>query len=133
MGYLVVALEGTTPRDRFDRSSQRYLDFALEQPHAYELLFMTRNQFGLFGMPSSLEEWQGEPPATFRFAVDRVAECMQSGDLKAGDPGQVALTVSALAHGLVSLWHAGRFGSDERQFRSFYAGAIASHIDGLAR
>lgn len=131
-GYLARGLEAPTPRARFDRTAECYLDFALEQPRAYEMLFLTPNQFGLFGMPSSVREWEATPPATFQLAVDRVAECMNSGDFKPGDPTAVALSISAVSHGMVAFWLAGRFGTDEDRFRQLYTTAISAHLEGIA-
>lgn len=120
LGYLTDSLRGATPWERLQRAQSAFLRFALERPDAYELLMLTPNQAGLFGMPVSLDRWRHEPPASFRVCVDRVAECMRSGDLREGDPTEVALTLSATAHGLVTQYLAGRFGSDPEVFERLF-------------
>ncbi|MEM7199027.1 MAG: TetR/AcrR family transcriptional regulator [Planctomycetota bacterium] len=132
MSYLVPALKGSTARERFDLAGQRYLAFALEQPRAYEMLFMSANQFGLFGAPSSVNEWRGAPPATFQFCVDRVADCVRDGTFKPGDPNLIALGIAGMSHGMIALWMAGRFGTDEDQFRALFHVALNAHLEGIA-
>ena len=125
------ALGGRTPRERFDLAGDAYLDFALEQPQAYELLFLTSNQLGLFRMPNSLDAWGREPPPSFQFCVDRVQECMDAGDFRPGDATAVALMVSSLAHGIVALHLAGRFGDDVDRLRSFYRQSLELALEGV--
>ncbi|MEM7305301.1 MAG: TetR/AcrR family transcriptional regulator [Planctomycetota bacterium] len=124
LGYLTQALEGGSAWERLMAAQNAYLRFALERPDAYELLMLTPNQLGLFRMPNSLDRWRNEPPPAFQLCVDRVAECMRAGDLTPGDPTEVALAISGLAHGLVSQFLAGRFGPDHEGFTRLYAASL---------
>ena len=131
LGFLTDSLSGATPWERLQLAQRAFLRFALERPDAYELLLMTPNQMGLFGMPAGLDQWRGEPPASFRVCVDRVAECIRSGDLREGDPTELALTLSGTAHGLVCLYLAGRFGPDPAVFERLFETCMNHLYQGL--
>ncbi len=128
--FLERALSVEDPLPRFRASAQAYLDFALDKPDQYELVFLTRNQEGLLGVPSSVESWRERPPLNFQFCVDRVRECMASGVFGTGDPTNLALAFAGMAHGLVSLYLAGRFGDDRPRFSALYHGCIDQLIEG---
>jgi len=128
--YLHRALGGKTPMDRFLRSSGSYLDFALEQREIYRTIFMSpvpkpEDRPGLEGN-------RFDPASTFRFLIDRIRECMDSGDLRKEDPEQVAVTVWAHVHGLVSLQICGSFALADEQFREVYRQSVQRMIAGLA-
>jgi AcrR family transcriptional regulator len=131
LSVLAPCREGGDVRDRFWRASDAYLAFALDHPHDYELLFMSPNQAGLLGAPASVESWSEEPPETFGVAVERVVECMHAGLLRDDDPIEVTLALSAAAHGLVSLYLAGRFGPDPAPFRTLYRRSMSRLLTGL--
>lgn len=128
--HLQTSLRARSPLQRFRRASEAYRDFALEQPERYELIFLTRNQEGLLGAPASVESWRESPPPTFQFCIDRVEDCIEDGVFRRTDPVELALTFSAMAHGLVSLWLAGRFGTEPTTFRRLYRRCIEQLIDG---
>jgi hypothetical protein len=56
---------------------------------------------------------------------------MAQGLFRLDDPLEVTLSLWAHAHGLILLNLAGRFGSDERQFRTVYRRSIRRLLDGL--
>jgi len=128
--YLHRALGGKTPMDRFMRSAESYLDFALEQREIYRTIFMSpvprpedRPDF---------EKKRFDPASTFQFLVDRIRECIDSGDLRKGDPEQLAVTVWAHVHGLVSLQICGSLDLPDEQFREVYRQSVKRLVVGLA-
>jgi hypothetical protein len=56
--------------------------------------------------------------ATFRFLVDRIAECTSAGVMPPGDAELQALSLWAHIHGLVSLYLAQKLALDEAAFRT---------------
>jgi AcrR family transcriptional regulator len=126
--YLYKALSGATPEERMAASGQAYLDFALEQPKYYETIFM-----------SPTEVWTDCPPeshvegglATFQFLVDRVQEGMDAGLIRKDDPEDMAITIWAQSHGLVSLYLTGRIDAEEAQFREMFMRHTLRLIEGL--
>lgn len=128
--YLHRALGGKTPMERFVRSSESYLDFALEQREIYRTIFMSP-------VPKTedrpdFNSHRFDPASTFQFLVDRIRECVDSGDLRKGDPEEVAVTVWAHVHGLVSLQICGSLDLTDEQFREVYRTSVKRLVTGLA-
>lgn len=126
---LYRALEGGTPLERFARSGDGYLDFALRNARWYQLLFVAPEQMGLSRLPEDIED-MGR--AIHQFWVDRVSECQAAGLLRPGDPAQISLAMWGLAHGLVSLYHHGHLRMDEATFRRHFGRTGAMMMVGLA-
>ena len=114
--YLHRSLSGTTPEERMLMSGEAYLDFALDHPKYYEIIFV---------LPDAI--WRKRAPEgghasnqTFRFLTDRVRECMESGALPKGDAEEVALSMWAHVHGLVSLYLGDRLSMGKAEFRGYF-------------
>ena len=118
--YLNRALAEPTPAARLRAAGDQYLAFALDHPRSYAVMFMEH------AAPRSTrrraQAW--EDAATFRFLVDRIRECAAAGALRVDDAEDVALTVWAHVHGLVSLFLAGRLAVDRRAFSKIYRRSI---------
>src|SRR5690348_12065062 len=72
--YLMRALSGKTPLERLRRSGVAYLDFALEHPRDYALMFMT--PCADLGLETVSESAKARMDGTFVFLVDRIKECI---------------------------------------------------------
>jgi AcrR family transcriptional regulator len=127
--YLYRALEGRTAIERMQRAGEGYLDFALEHPRWYQLLFISPEHMGMAELPEDIEAMGC---ALHQFWVDRVRECMDEGILKPGDPVQMSLTMWAHAHGLVSLYHHGHFRIDQETFRAQFRASGRVMLLGIA-
>ncbi|WP_428268001.1 TetR/AcrR family transcriptional regulator [Haliangium sp.] len=130
--YLWRGLAGTTPLDRLRAAGEGYLRFGVEQSPYYRIIFMSAaEELGFECMPETLQR-KAEP--TFQFLVDRVRECIDAGDMVADDPVELAATIWAFSHGLVSLWLSGqmssRFSSPDH-YAVFYARAQERLLRGL--
>ena len=115
--YLQRAMAEPTAGERLLASGQQYLAFALGHPRRYAVLFMeqrTTNPEAAGGAAA----WQDA--ATFRFLVDRIRDCAAEGVMHVDAPEDVALSIWAHVHGLVSLYLAGKLAVDEARFRSIY-------------
>src|SRR5688572_5975177 len=116
-GYLGRSLGGRTPLERFRSMGLAYVDFALDHPRDYELMFLTNcAEFGFKRIRSEVDQ-RSQP--TFEMLVDRVKECMEQGIFAARDERQVGLYIWATLHGIVSLWLFGQLkeAMDERALR----------------
>ncbi len=126
--HLGRGLEGDSPEDRLAGLARGYLAFALQHPRDYALAF-------LLPRPPEASGWgevvESRARRTLRFWVDRVREAMHSGWLAPGDPREVALTLSALAHGLVAHWMGGGPPSDPDDFARFFWRAGSRVMEGL--
>lgn len=91
------------PLERIGRLGDAYVEFAIEHPNHYQLMFMTpRPEVP----PHAVEVAQGDPSED-AYALLRItcAEAIAEGRLRPGldDPDQVAQMLWAALHGLVSL------------------------------
>jgi AcrR family transcriptional regulator len=86
------------PLLRLHKMGENYLNFGMENPEYYNLMFIEREPMkNLSGC-----EWEnGDAALTILRAT--VQECMEKGYLAKGDPHLVSLSVWSTVHGLVSL------------------------------
>jgi AcrR family transcriptional regulator len=110
------ALNAKTPLKAIERFLLAYAEFALAEPHAFELMFLIRRP----GVPEAPASLRASPSPSFEGAISAVREAMETGDLKRGDPGETILTAWATAHGLIALHLTGRFGGKDDVFRAIY-------------
>ena len=128
-GYVYRALQASTPIERFFQAGEGYLDFALENPRWYKIMFSSPERLGMKELPDDIEAmgW-----GVHQFWIDRVRECMQVGILKEADPLQTALTMWAHAHGMILLYHQGFFPMDREEFQSLFEKSGARMMSGFA-
>lgn len=126
---LYHALEGRTALERMARAGEAYLDFALQHPRWYQLLFIAPEQMGMEALPEDIEAMGC---GIHQFWVDRVRECQDAGILRAGDPAEISTTMWAHAHGMLSLHHHGHFRMDEAAFRRSYEASAGRMLAGVA-
>lgn len=95
------------PVERLTAIGHAYLNFALNNPDYYDLMFIMRAPLQEI---SCLEKWDAGDSA-FQVLVETVSEGIDQQLLREGDKFMVALTVWSYAHGLVSLYIRERFQS----------------------
>lgn len=128
--YLYRALQERTPEERFRRAGQGYLEFALDNPRLYDVLFASPDLMGVgHETPEGVE---AQVCAIGRFWNDRVRECVDAGVLREQDPEAIGLTIWAHAHGLISLFLRGMLLVDEETFRGIYRASSLRVMGGLA-
>ena len=126
--YLHRALQGRTPEDRFRLAGDGFLDFALEHPRYYEVLFMGVE---LLAVEAVRAETADQGCAVGQFWNDRVREAIGAGMLREGDPQAIGVTLWAHAHGLISLHLKGMLPIDEGAFRTLFKQSSARMLQGL--
>lgn len=127
--YLYRALEGESPEERFRMAGRAYLDFALEHPGFYQVLYASADVLGLEELP---EEAASHARAVGQFWNDRVRECMDAGLLQARDPQEAGITLWSHSHGLVSLYLLGMIRMEEEAFRAMYRQSSLRLLRGVA-
>lgn len=126
---LYRALEEATPEERFRAAGAAYLDFALEHPGYYQMLYAPADALGLAELP---DEAVGHALAVGQFWNDRVRDCMDAGLLARRDPREAGVTLWSHAHGLVSLFLLGMVEIGEEGFRRLYRQSSLRVLLGLA-
>ncbi len=128
--YLYRALEGRTSVERFILAGRSYMDFALEHPALYEVIYVPSDVLGAGGGEDPMGE---QACAIGQFWSDRVRELMDDGFLVKGDPHAVSLTLWGHAHGLISIFHRGLLGAKDREsFRALLSDSFFRIMEGLA-
>jgi AcrR family transcriptional regulator len=122
--YLHRALAGQSPAQRFRMAGWEYLNFALEHPRYYQILY-SYTQF--LGSEVDFSEIEPLVVQVHQFWLDRVQECISAGLLKEEDPEAIARSFWALAHGLISIHQKRLLGLSEEEFREVYMRS-ATHL-----
>lgn len=127
--YLTTALTGSTPAERLYLSGQGHLNFALQHPMLYEMLFIPAHALGMEAYP---EQLTAHLTSLSQFYDDRVRECMEAGLLTMQDPHEVSFTLWGHAHGMVSIYLRGCHPMDEEHFRAAYWASCRRIMNGIA-
>jgi AcrR family transcriptional regulator len=123
---ILEAVAMPTSEARLRRTLEVFSAFAIEHPSYFHMLFV-RPPTATGG-----REIRGgrASPTIFQLLTDRVAECMRDGSLAKGDAESVAMSLAALAQGVVVLQRRGRFTSDAA-FAEFFDLSVRRMIQGL--
>ena len=105
------------------------LDFALEQPQLFELMFL-RMRKGARKFPRDFAA--GKSPTANPFA-ELVAEGMRDGVFHKGDVWEIAFESGALLQGLVMLYLGGRVDASEQEFRKICHRAMGRYVHGIRK
>ena len=124
LSYVTAAAApaGLSPSDRLRAVCERYIDFALERPQSYQLLFVSPHGISIDRYPQDFQAGRSRGFSQLRAVV---TECMEASEMRTGEPTDVALDLYAHLHGIVMLHHAGRFGGKNRVMRAFARRSVA--------
>jgi AcrR family transcriptional regulator len=111
---LLDANAAPSPEVRLRRNLQTFREFAVAHPSYFHMLFVRPPTTSRGEIRDS-----GASPAIFQLLIDRVTDCIRDGSLAKGDAQSIAMSLAALAQGLVVLHRPGRFASDAA-FAAFY-------------
>lgn len=131
-----AAQAGEDPMDRIAAMGVAYVEFALDHPERYRLMFRTElSRDGDSDAPTDADAAGG---AAFGTLMSAVQEAADRGLLRDGmDPGAAAVTAWAGVHGLASLLLEGSLGvrpEDQRaRARQLTVGVVDLLVDGLRR
>lgn len=110
-------------------SMENYLDYALQHPHLFDYSFsVARSDARRFP-----EDFRARRSPTLNVVADMLEEGIRRGLLRERDPWDLAMVLWGHAHGLISLYRAGRFSYGEAQFRAFYLQSFGVLFDGIKR
>jgi AcrR family transcriptional regulator len=102
------------------------IEFVIEYPHRFQLLFRRPPR-------NAMKPLKRTPPphTSFGILVQVVEQGMVEGTLRREDPASVALTIAAIAQGLVVLLERNRF-TDREEFAEFARVSFRRLLQGLA-
>lgn len=106
-----------------------FLDFALEKPRLFELMFLLRRE-GARQFPGDFRA--GRSP-TAKFAAAALEAGMKKGVFRQDDVWEIVFETGALLQGMVMLYLGGRVGTSEEEFRALCHRAFRRYIDGIRK
>ncbi len=127
--YLLPARQGLTPIDRLHRAADAFFQFAIEQARYYELLFLSMDVIKEEKVRRILRK---EARTTFDFMIERVKECMLSGDLKPDDPEEIAMLLLSVCNGFFGLYVSQKFTGTAQSMKAKYDRTYQRLLQGLA-
>jgi len=105
-----------------------YLNYALDHPQVFRYMFSSERD-DAFVFPKDLE---GGKSPTFIILLTVVADLMERKVFRPDDVAETALSLWAHAHGLISLYLAGRMKSSRAAFQELYLRSLDRLVRGLA-
>lgn len=122
----VSSIEAADPIEWLHRMTDTYLDFALSDRHRFNAAFLLPAR----SARKYPEDFAGGRSPAVNQMTARIDAARAAHQLTDAPSQQIALTLSALAQGLVSMERAGRF-SSEAQFRSLYTTTVGQCLHGF--
>jgi AcrR family transcriptional regulator len=132
-GFLELAAQLSTRqgrgsgRDRIRKAMGAYVDYALERPRLFDLMFVERRA----GARRYPEAFRAGLSPTGNLLVAAVRDAMRDGSFRRDEPWEVALAIWAHVHGLVALQRSGRFSLAPAGFRALCRRSLARLLRGL--
>lgn len=115
------------PEQQLMRNLDVFLDFGLEKPRLFELMFLKRRE-GARQFPGDFRE--GRSP-TAQFSAAALEQGMEQGIFRRDDVWEITFETGALLQGLVMLYVGGRVGMTEQEFRALCHRAFGRYLNGI--
>jgi AcrR family transcriptional regulator len=106
-----------------------YLDFAFQNPHLFELMFLQRR----VGARQFPKDFKAHKSPTANLMADLLRRGMETGDLREDDPWEITFEMGALLQGLIMLFLGGRIGMPLSRFRSYCHRALRRYLHGISK
>ena len=103
------------------------LDFALEKPRLFELMFLQRRA----GARQFPEDFRAHRSPTAKYAAEAVEAGMAQGIFRQDDVWEIIFESGAMLQGLVMLYIGGRIGTSAQEFRALCHRALRRYLYGI--
>ncbi len=111
----------------FSKLLDFYLDYAFERPRVFDYLYsQARPDARKFP-----KDFRARKSPTMNCTADQLAAAIDGGVLREDDVWELAMMLWALVHGYLALYHAGRIGLDEKEFRALCHRALKRLFHGI--
>lgn len=117
------------PEERLMKNLDVFLDFGLEKPRLFELMFLKRRA-GARQFPGDFRA--GRSP-TAKYSAAALEAGMKQGIFRKDDVWEITFEVGALLQGLVMLYVGGRVGASEQDFRAMCHRAFGRYLHGIRK
>lgn len=125
----MAAMSFTDPLDRLRALGRIYVEFGLDHPEEYQLMFiMTAPGMRI----KETHDWK-DGMKTYDVLRSIVADCLKAGRIRHGDPEEISLALWSLVHGMVSLRIRHRLSLiPEEGIRPFMLQSLSGVLDSMA-
>lgn len=124
----VAAIKPCAPLNWLLKIGESFLEFALSEPRKFEAAFLTPSTRAL-RYPDDFVAG-GSPAVTLQMRlVEALAAESRAGTKQSAI--ELVIVLAALAHGLISLYRAGRIAGGEKAFRALYRRALLTTVQGF--
>ncbi len=120
-----AAAAGVDALDRFRLSGLGYVEFALEWPQHFQVMFDSADCFRKY------PEHAAAGKLAFNTLLGFIVECQAAHSLPAGDPQPIGLLAWSIVHGVAKLAGAGRLPFTREQTLAFTNYAVQCMMQGL--
>lgn len=125
--HFAEAAKPDKPERRLRENVDTFLDFALEKPRLFELMFL-KTRAGARRFPGDFQA--GKSP-TAKIVAETLAMGMEQGIFRRDDVWEITFEIGALLQGLVLLYVGGRIGTSEREFRALCQRSLGRYLRGI--
>ena len=117
------------PEAQLMANLEAFLDFALEKPRLFELMFLRKRE----GARRFPEDFRAGKSPTANFSKAALEAGMKSGIFRRDDAWEITFETGALLEGLVMLYVGGRVGLSEKEFRALCHRAFRRYFHGIRK
>ena len=115
------------PEKRLLKILDVFLNFALERPRLFELMFLTRR----VGARIYPRDFKARESPTANLTTEALEEGIKQGNFRKENPWEVTFEMGALLQGLVMLYLGGRMEMDAEEFRAFCRRSFRRYLHGI--
>ena len=126
--YLMPALEENTAELRFKKTMEYALDFILEHPKYFELIFVkseTKDELANF------DDLRVDSKISFDFYTARIEECISEGYLKKDNASEISVLLLASYTGFFALYTSGLLPRSKKDIKALYWRTIYRILSGV--
>jgi len=126
--YLTPALDEPSAEKRFKKTMEYALDFILEHPKYFELIFIkseTKDELVNF------DDLRVDSKISFDFYTARINECIDEGYLKKDNPSEISVLLLASYTGFFALYASGLLPRSKKDIKALYWRTIDRILNGV--
>lgn len=124
---VTAASKPRDPEKRLVRILDVFLNFALERPRLFELMFLTRRA----GARTYPRDFKARESPTANLIAEAIEDGIKSGSFRKLDAWEITFEMGALLQGLVMLYLGGRMEMDTEEFRAFCRRSFRRYFHGI--
>ncbi len=113
--------------ERIAKMGDVYLDFALDNPRLYELMFLAKRA----GARQYPRDFKAGRSPTVNLMVRVLEEGMAAGHFKRDDAHEINFEMGALAHGLIVMYLGGRIDATPARFKTLHRNSFRRYLHAI--